>query len=161
MGMSWHESEVRRLLKEHDAEFIRNARHGDLWRFPNGNTVMVLPKGKGVSENKDPYKWRNSYGDVRRAIGLSYQEEPVEEAPEEEESMSNHQELAQLAALGVHVETKKRVIEEVSDVAVIPVASIAKILGWSHEDVKLIDVNGVEIQGPVTLRGASVVERTS
>lgn len=48
------------LLRELGAVFLRRARHGDLYRLPNGQTVLVA-RNEG-----DPRLWRNTIADIRR-----------------------------------------------------------------------------------------------
>jgi len=164
VGQSWHEQEARRLLKESGAQFHRHANHGDLWKLPNGETVMVYPAKRGSSDTR---AWKNALAELRRALGISKQgasgsgacaEQPTNE--EEEAVLTTGDKKKTLAELGVHIETRTKVVEERVQEAVMSAAAIAQLLGMGEQDsVVLLDVNKDEVGGPFTLRACVVEER--
>lgn len=61
-----YRDEALTLLKEH-ARPEREARHGMIWRFQNGKTVLVSNADKHHSDEND-FVWRAVLGDVKRAL---------------------------------------------------------------------------------------------
>jgi len=120
------ETEVRALLKEHDAVFVRTAKHGDLYRVAGGS--FNVP---GTSS--DRRAWNNSLADLRRLIRGS-QVGTVEEFDDEEEDEVGMT-PEQIAGLGVHVQRKKRIVETAE--VTLSLKAIAQLLGVYEEEAKV------------------------
>lgn len=134
MSAGPEEREVRRLVKEH-GEFIRKARHGDLYKFPNGQTIMVYPDD-GRSRG-DPRAWKNSLADIRRTLKSSHTDTPIEQ--EEDQTMDQNQ----LAQLGIHVQPDKEV-RVTTKTATLDAKGLATLLGVREGETKvfLLDDEG-------------------
>ena len=125
------EQQVRALLKEHGCTVLREARHGDIWALPGGETIQCYSETDTGS--RDWRAWKNCLSELRRklrAAGVLLDESQTGEVeqPEPEEG-----EEVDLQSLGVHVarSTKKvvTVIETETAEATVTVAALGQLLG--------------------------------
>ena len=133
MGTFAEERQVRELLAEH-ATFLRNAKHGDLWALPGGETIQVYHEKD--SGNRDWRAWKNCYTELRRklrAAGLLEDQPQEEDEDEAQGSESEEDNMTDLAALGVHVKrTTKEVVTVVKTErveATVTASALAQLLG--------------------------------
>ncbi|MCC6751991.1 MAG: hypothetical protein IT371_30340 [Deltaproteobacteria bacterium] len=139
MGASREEEAVRALVKQHGG-WLRKATHGDLWRIPATGqpyeVVSLIRPGASV----DPRAWKNSLADVRRVLrSVGIDPGGPSKDDEKEESVGSTMEIKpqdqhqQLAALGCHVERKKKVVVTEEVEATVPVEALAKLLGLTDD----------------------------
>lgn len=156
MGASKEEELVRELLREHGTK-IRHTTHGVLWRLPGNQTVMAY--ADKAKKDLDPRAWKNQLADIRRALraaGIGQEQEAVVDDKNGTDIFdaviaAQHR----LAALGVHVQRKQRLVEETE--AVLDAQAMAALMGLvePHEKgakIEVLDVDGNPLQGPYTVK---------
>jgi hypothetical protein len=159
MGATSEEVAARELLARFGKK-IRRVTHGDLWGLPGGQTLTVYTEDNPSSRAADWRAWKNTLADIKRALraaGVKFEERE----DEEDEMASDVKSVAvniadqKLSALGIHVQRKQRVIDEVE--ATVDARALAHLLGLvAAEDtnaaVVVVDLNGHEVEAPLVVR---------
>lgn len=162
MGASSDEREARELAEKHGT-FIREARHGKLYKFANGGLVC-LPTG---SPSDGARVWKNARGDVRRhlrAAGVALEDDAGNEEGVMAEPLSTHVAVKQAAQTqgGLHIERRKKVVEITTAEATVDAAHLAAAIGLSEAglgELTVRDVDGTVLEGPFTFTVETQDER--
>lgn len=147
MGANSDEREAMALLAELEAEYVREAAHGSLYKLPSGQRIQI-PNTPG-----DFRSWKNTLAELRRAARAS-DECAVEESdhlPEENPMPAAATKTAE--DQGVFVQTRTQVLRIETRTYTVPMEALAAWLGIPEgSDVQVTDsVEGRTIHMPLTV----------
>lgn len=146
-----HEEEARDLLRQH-GQYIRETKHGEMWEV-RGQRIG-LPS---CSPSDRQRAWKNTLADIRRALredeeGVVSDQGPVDGDPDGTAFRMG------MNVIGVHLAPVKttQIVREEHEV-VVPLAALAPVFRIPVAEaesysISVTDVNGEEIEGPVTIK---------